>query len=138
MQPRADCSARLSDRLSPQDSLAWLDQRHGRRASVLIERQHKRLGGTRGAQRLCGRPLFVSIEPQSAAHSGLGHSQADAGRMTMQSTGQGGMHSSQPVHCSAMTVCMNFDAPTIASTGHAWMHLTQPMHADSSIHATSG
>ena len=119
MQPRADCAARLGERLPAQNSLAWLDQRHGRRTRVLIERQDERLHRARGPQRLRRRPLLMSIEPQSAAHSRLGHGQAVAGRMTMQSTGQGGMHSSQPVHCSAMTVCMNFDAPTIASTGHA-------------------
>src|SRR3954471_7339680 len=63
---------------------------------------------------------------------------AGAGRISMQSTGQGGMQSSQPVHSSAITVCMYFDAPRIASTGHAWMHFVQPIQADSSIHATAG
>ena len=119
MQPRADCAARLRDGLAAQNSLAWLDQRHGRRPGVLIERQDEALGRAGRAQRLRSRSLLVSIEPQSAAHAVLGHGQGDAGRMTMQSTGQGGMHSSQPVHCSAMTVCMKRDAPTIASTGHA-------------------
>src|SRR6185312_2175887 len=61
-----------------------------------------------------------------------------AGTMAMQSTGQGGMQSSQPVHQSAMTVCINLLAPTIASTGQAWMHLVQPMHTSSSITATRG
>ena len=56
----------------------------------------------------------------------------------MQSTGHGGMHSSQPVHHEAITVCMSFEAPTIASTGQAWMHLVQPMQAASSITATWG
>ena len=119
MQPGADCATRLGDGLPTQDSLTWLDQRHRRRPRVLVERQHERFDRTRRTHRLRGRSLFMSIEPQSATYSGLGHGQADAGRMTMQSTGQGGMHNSQPVHCSAMTVCMNFDAPTIASTGHA-------------------
>ena len=54
----------------------------------------------------------------------------------MQSTGQGATQSSQPVHCSAMTVCMSFAAPTIASNGHAAMHSVHPMHADSSMRAT--
>ena len=56
----------------------------------------------------------------------------------MQSTGQGGMHSSHPVHHEAITVCMRLEAPTIASTGQAWMHLVQPMQAASSITATCG
>ena len=43
----------------------------------------------------------------------------------MQSTGQGGRQSSQPVHQPAITVCMSLEAPTIASTGQAWMHFTQ-------------
>jgi hypothetical protein len=34
----------------------------------------------------------------------------------MQSTGQGGRHSSHPVQRSASTVCISFAAPTIAST----------------------
>ena len=54
----------------------------------------------------------------------------------MQSTGQGGRHSSQPVHQLAITVCINFDAPTIASTGQAWMHFVQPMQSASTITAT--
>ena len=53
----------------------------------------------------------------------------------MQSTGQGGRQSSQPVQRSASTVCINFVAPTIASTGHAATHRVQPMHAASSIRA---
>jgi hypothetical protein len=119
MQPSADGATRFGDRLSAQDPLARFDQRHRGRARVLIERQDELLDRARGAQRLCSRALLVSIEPQSAAHSGLSHGQADAGRITMQSTGQGGMHNSQPVHCAAMTVCMKRDAPTMASTGHA-------------------
>ncbi len=55
---------------------------------------------------------------------------------SMQSTGQAGMHSSQPVQCSATTVCMNFLAPKMASTGQALMHRVQPMHQASSMRAT--
>ena len=119
MQPCADGAARFGDGLSTQDSLTGFDERHCRRAGMLIERQDECLDGARGAQRLRSRTLLVSIEPQSAAHSGPGHGQAGAGRITMQSTGQGGMHNSQPVHCAAMTVCMKRDAPTMASTGQA-------------------
>ena len=53
----------------------------------------------------------------------------------MQSTGQGGRHSSHPVQSAGSTVCMRLAAPTIASTGHAAMHSVQPMHQDSSIRA---
>ncbi len=56
----------------------------------------------------------------------------------MQSTGQGGMHSSQPLHSAAITVCICFAAPRMASTGQASTHLKQPMHSVSSITATSG
>ena len=56
----------------------------------------------------------------------------------MQSTGHGGMHSSQPVHSSAITVCMYLAPPTMASTGQAWMHLVQPMQSASTINATCG
>jgi hypothetical protein len=53
----------------------------------------------------------------------------------MQSTGQAGMHSSQPVHCDSITVCITFGAPTMQSTGQALMHSVQPMHQASSITA---
>jgi hypothetical protein len=56
----------------------------------------------------------------------------------MQSTGQGGRHSSQPEQSAAMTVCIHLRAPTIASVGQASMHFAQPMHAASSIRATRG
>ena len=55
----------------------------------------------------------------------------------MQSTGQGGRQSSQPVHSAAMTVCMRLRAPTIASTGQASRQRAQPMQAASSIQATT-
>lgn len=55
---------------------------------------------------------------------------------SIQSTGHGGMHNSQPIHSSVITVCIWFWLPSIASTGQAWMHLVQPMHSDSRI-ATS-
>ena len=60
---------------------------------------------------------------------------ASGGSIAMQSTGQGGRQSSQPVQCSARTVCISFAAPTIASTGQAWMHSVQPMQRDSSMRA---
>src|SRR5690606_3747512 len=42
-----------------------------------------------------------------------------SGSMSMQSTGQGSTHRSQPVHSSMITVCICFAAPRMASTGHA-------------------
>ena len=54
----------------------------------------------------------------------------------MQSTGQTGMHSSQPVHQSSTTVCMRLLAPTMASVGQALMHSVQPMHQASSMNIT--
>ena len=57
--------------------------------------------------------------------------------MSIQSTGHGGMHRLQPVHQSASTVCMRFEAPMMASTGQAWMHLVQPMQSSSTISATT-
>ncbi len=51
----------------------------------------------------------------------------------MQSTGQGGTQSSQPVHRSTSTVCISFAAPTMASTGQAAMHSVHPMQAASSM-----
>ncbi len=56
----------------------------------------------------------------------------------MQSTGQGATHSSQPVHSSAMTVCMRRGAPAMASTGQGGRHLVQPMQRSSSMNATVG
>lgn len=53
----------------------------------------------------------------------------------MQSTGHGGRHSSQPVQKRVITVCMCFDAPTMASNGQALMQSVHPMHRLSSIFA---
>ncbi len=70
----------------------------------------------------------------SAACAGL----ASNGTMLMQSTGQGAMHSSQPVQSSAITVCITRGAPTMASTGQGGRHLVQPMQRSSSMNATVG
>jgi hypothetical protein len=58
--------------------------------------------------------------------------------MLMQSTGQGGTHSSQPVHSGAMMVCICLDAPEIASTGQACRHSVQPMQRFSLMKAIDG
>ena len=73
MQPRADRPARLRDRLSPQNPLTRLDQRHRGRACMLIERQDERFDRARRAQSVLGRALLVSIESQAAAQSGSSH-----------------------------------------------------------------
>lgn len=57
------------------------------------------------------------------------------GSSSIQSTGQGGIHSSQPVQRLSMTVCISFCAPTIASTGQASIHFAQPMQSFSMITA---
>ena len=53
----------------------------------------------------------------------------------MQSTGQGGIHNSQPVHKSVKMLCMSLPEPKIASTGQALIHLVQPMHSSSRMSA---
>src|SRR5210317_193587 len=58
------------------------------------------------------------------------------GTTWMHSTGQGGIHRSQPVHSLVMTVCICLAAPMMASTGQACMHSVQPMHTCSSIITT--
>src|SRR5262245_20252053 len=55
--------------------------------------------------------------------------------MSMQSTGQAGGHSAQPMHQFSTTVCIRPCAPTIASTGHASMQRAQPMQRASSMRA---
>jgi uncharacterized protein YbaP (TraB family) len=62
--------------------------------------------------------------------------QPPAGTSTMQSTGQAGTHSSQPVQSGSTTACMSLAPPTMASTGQAWMHLVQPMQSSSTTSAT--
>ena len=56
--------------------------------------------------------------------------------IVMQSTGQGGIQRSQPVHQSLKTTCICFEAPTIASTGQAWMQSVQPIQVLGSMKAT--
>ena len=60
-----------------------------------------------------------------------------SGNMSMQSTGHGGTHSSQPVQASINTVCMRLGAPTIASIGQAWIHSVQPIHRSSRMSAAA-
>src|SRR3546814_1010873 len=65
------------------------------------------------------------------------HGSVAGASITMQSTGQAGTHSSQPVHSGSITTCISFEAPMMASTGQAWMHLVQPMQSASTTSATS-
>lgn len=79
------------------------------------------------------RILFVGVQVQTAVESvqrehqrvpsGLGQRQVPrfsrTGSIAMQSTGQGAIHNSQPVHSEAMTVCISLAAPRMASTGQA-------------------
>src|SRR5690606_10480810 len=84
----------------------------------------------------CSRSLAINWP----GGSGLSHFQLctvlPTSIMSMQSTGQGSTHRSQPVHSLTITVCICRAAPTMASTGQAWMHLVQPMHSASRMNAT--
>ena len=55
----------------------------------------------------------------------------------MQSVGQTGRHSLQPVHSFAITVCINLADPMMQSTGQALMQSLHPMQSDSSITAST-
>src|SRR5690606_25160097 len=63
--------------------------------------------------------------PRADPVTGRGRSQRQfwmvtgSGSMSMQSTGQGSRHRSQPVHSATMTVCICLAAPRMASTGQA-------------------
>jgi hypothetical protein len=82
--------------------------------------------------------LFAFGEPLQALAFALLAAPPSVERSTseMQSTGQGAMHSSQPVHSVLSTVCICRGAPMIASTGHGGRQRAQPMQRDSSITAT--
>src|SRR5690606_26627308 len=84
---------------------------------------------------LSSRRRRCSWRLRAASASARVHSRP-AGIISMQSTGQGGTQSSQPVHKSGTTVCIWRFAPTMASTGQACIHKVQPMQCVSSISAT--
>ena len=73
---------------------------------------------------------------RAAAASSRVHSRS-ADLRSMQSTGHGAMHNSQPEHSDGRTECMRFCAPRMASIGQACMHNVQPMQRVSSMTATS-
>ena len=127
--PEADRIADPHDR--PRRAPAALVQRHGRNCRDRCR-----------AQRGGGRGILARRKRESAGvvacHRGQAARDGSAVTIVMQSTGQGGRHSSQPVQRSAITVCMRFCAPTIASTGQAGRQRAQPMQRASSISATRG
>jgi len=57
---------------------------------------------------------------------------------SIQSTGQGGKQSSQPVQLAVMTVCIFREAPMIASTGQASIQSVQPIQSSSRMMAVCG
>ncbi len=153
MQRGADGAVREGDGLAFEHGLADFHARPRRRAHVLAERhdvalrQRRLLDRQGGGALLVGRQAEATGEGVQGAHAarsrslaisrgdGCGHFQwrtsSGVSRISMQSTGQGSRHRSQPVHSSAITVCISRAAPTMASTGQAWMHLVQPMHSAS-------
>ena len=128
-----------SDRRADADTRADRDDRFRRLAGTLVEREHGDPWRGRGAQRAAAAVAVLrasSRNPAGRAGRLLIAGRSAAGRNSMQSTGQGGRQSSQPVHCASMTVCMKRGAPTMASTGQAGRHSAQPMQRSSSITAT--
>ena len=113
-------------RLSRSASLALAIRGQALSFSRLVRARCARCGprSVRGTR----RPVPGSMPP-SRLRPGV------ASSSEMQSTGQTGMHSSQPVQSGSITVCMSFGAPTMQSTGQALMHSVQPMHQASSITA---
>src|SRR5690606_29153128 len=144
----------LADALALQHFLADLDHAGGRGARTLAQRhdqprrERRALDGGAGGFVLVGVGLDAAVElEQSPDHAaflisttGYFHFQvctfSATGVMLMQSTGQGAMHSSHPVHSGDTTVCICLAAPTMASTGQAWIHSVQPMQVCSSMIAT--
>ena len=106
----AQCSFRIRHELAPENALA--DANDGLRLlpDVLGERQNEVGGDWRDEYRGCGRLCLLGRQAQATVQlaevvcrCALTHGLVT---MAMQSTGQTGRHSSQPVHSAAMTVCM--------------------------------
>src|SRR5690554_4858255 len=120
----------------------------GGRTTVLAHGQNQLSRQRQLPNRLLGRLCFVfcwmnaamktmqsmahDFSPEAAGRSvainsvlGVGGCQnqvlivVSTGTISIQSTGQGSTHKSQPVHSSIITVCICLAAPTMASTGHA-------------------
>ena len=149
----------LADQLAFQHLVAGLDDR-ARVPPMLwcsgTTRSMESAPGDRRAERLglVGRRLDATREleqvhqHQAASFSGAGLDFDDRvfplpvidgfgdSFHVMHSTGQGGRHSSQPVHCWPMMTCICLAAPMMASTGQAWMHSVQPIQVFSSMMAT--
>ena len=105
----AEPAVRARDQLPFEYGLADVDDRLGRIAGMLGERQHE-LGGNRDVpDGRGGRFLLVRRKPQAAVQLAevVGRSAHERACMLMQSTGQGAIQSSQPVHSAAITVCIS-------------------------------
>ena len=114
----------------------WIHVLRYARRDCLRSREQIRMGSARDGR--FARCALRNVR-RFACAVGARYSRASSARgiITMQSTGQGATHSSQPVQSSATTVCICRRMPTIASTGHGGRHFAQPMQRSSSIWATS-
>ena len=146
MHGHADKTIGGGDQLAFQYALTHGDHRFCGRADMLVERQRQALGQRRRLDRravgqllalgrmnaagdipdtflrthaACSRSLAINWP----GAKGFSHFQLctvlPTSIMSMQSTGQGSTHRSQPVHSLTITVCICLAAPTMASTGHA-------------------
>ena len=100
---------RFRDQLAFENALADAHHGLGVIADVLRYRQHELRWNRNLVNGLACGLGFVAFEAQSAMQlakiiSGSTHAIL---RKLMQSTGQGAMQSSQPVHSAAITVCIN-------------------------------
>ncbi len=144
---RCERVASARDERAPGHGLAHDHYRFGAVPRALIKCEHQVRWRRQFDDPCAARLLLVCVERKAGGERGSGghHAarggryrcdKAGAGRSEMQSTGQGGRQSSQPVHCVVITVCICLGAPTMASTGQTGRQRAQPMHFASSIHAT--
>jgi hypothetical protein len=112
----------FGNKLSFQDAVTNSNNRLRRFANVLFNWQDELCGNWYVLNWFCRRLALMAWQAQAAMELAevIGRCAHDRGLIAMQSTGQGATHSSQPVHSLAITVCMNWCAPTMASTGHAF------------------
>lgn len=117
----AEFSIRFCDQLSFEYVVANAYHGLGWLPDVLLDREDQLRRDGYVQNWLSRGRLFMPRQTQAAVQPAeiIGGCTHDNGLIVMQSTGQGATHSSQPVHSLAMTVCMNWCAPTIASTGQA-------------------
>ena len=110
MYGRAQYSFRLRNELAPENALADANDGFRLLPHVLGERQYEVGGYRRHEYRRRGRLGLLGRQAQAAVQlaevvccCALTHGLVT---MAMQSTGQTGRHSSQPVHSVVITVCM--------------------------------